>query len=55
MADSSLQLIILNLVLNWSLLVLIWLVQVIIYPGFDQIPSDIILWYVKRISLVFKI
>jgi hypothetical protein len=56
MADFSLQLIIFNLVLSWGLLALIWLVQVIIYPGFHQIPSgsfiDYHRWYVKRISII---
>jgi hypothetical protein len=45
-----------NLALGYGLLVLIWLVQVIIYPGFHRIPPDIFIdyhrWYVKRISLI---
>ena len=45
-----------NLALGYGLVVLIWLVQVIIYPGFHRIPPDIFIdyhrWYVKRISLI---
>jgi hypothetical protein len=45
-----------NLALNWGLLILIWLVQVIIYPGFHRIPPDIFIdyhrWYVSRISFI---
>ena len=45
-----------NLALSWGLLILIWLVQVIIYPGFHRIPPDIFIdyhrWYVKRISCI---
>ena len=45
-----------NLALSWGLLLLIWLVQVIIYPGFHRIPTDIFIdyhrWYVNRISFI---
>jgi hypothetical protein len=45
-----------NLALSWGLLILIWLVQVIIYPGFHRIPPDIFIdyhrWYVNRISCI---
>jgi hypothetical protein len=48
--------IIFNLALSWGLMVLIWLVQVIIYPGFHRIPSgsftDYHRWYVNRVSLI---
>ena len=43
-----------HLAVSWGLLLLIWLVQVIIYPGFHRIPSDEFIgfhrWYVNRIS-----
>jgi hypothetical protein len=46
----------LNLAISWGLLVLIWMVQLIIYPGFQRIPpnefSAYHRWYVKRISSV---
>jgi len=49
-----LRLMMFNLALSWGLLILIWLVQVIIYPGFHRIPPDIFIdyhrWYVNRIS-----
>jgi hypothetical protein len=52
----TLQLIIFNLAVSWGLLVLIWLVQVIIYPGLQRLPagdfSDTHRRYVKRISLI---
>ena len=45
-----------NIAVSWGLLLLIWLVQIIIYPGFDQIPStgfkNYHRWYVKRISAI---
>jgi hypothetical protein len=45
---------ILNIALSWGLLLLIWLVQIIIYPGFSRIPSEDFVryhrWYVIRIS-----
>jgi len=47
---------VMNLALSWGLLVLIWLVQIIIYPGFHQVPSEDFRtyhdWYVKRITLI---
>jgi len=46
----------LNLAVSWGLLILIWLVQTIIYPGFDRISAGDFAgyhrWYVKRISAV---
>ena len=46
----------LNLAISWGLFVLIWLVQLIIYPSFQRIPSNEFsvyhLWYVKRISSI---
>ena len=43
-----------HLAVSWGLLLLIWLVQVIIYPGFHRIPSGDFIgfhrWYVLRIS-----
>ena len=45
-----------NLAVSWGLLILIWLVQLIIYPGFHRITSDDFIsyhrWYVIRISAV---
>ncbi len=45
-----------NLAVSWGLLVLIWLVQLIVYPGFHRIsPEDFQSfhkWYAKRISSV---
>jgi hypothetical protein len=45
-----------NLAISWGLLILIWLVQLIIYPGFHRIPSEVFIsyhrWYVIRISAV---
>ena len=45
-----------NLAISWGLLILIWLVQLIIYPGFYLIPSELFVsyhrWYVIRISAV---
>lgn len=50
------NLMIFNIALSWGLLILIWLVQIIIYPGFSRIPaSDFVnyhRWYVTRISAV---
>jgi hypothetical protein len=47
---------ILNIAISWGLLLLIWIVQIIIYPGLDRIPSkdfaDYHRWYVKRISAI---
>ena len=43
-----------NLAVSWGLLILIWLVQLIIYPGFHRISPEGFaayhLWYVKRIQ-----
>ena len=45
-----------NLSVSWGLLILIWLVQLIIYPGFHRIsPEEFVAyhrWYVIRISSV---
>jgi len=47
---------VIHLALSWGLLVLIWLVQIIIYPGFHRVPSENFRtyhdWYVKRITVV---
>ena len=46
----------LNLAISWGLFVLIWLVQLIIYPSLHRIPSNEFsayhIWYVKRISSI---
>jgi hypothetical protein len=53
---TPLQLIVFNLAVSWGLSILIWLVQVIIYPGFVRIPAgkfvDYHHWYVKRITII---
>ena len=45
-----------NLAVGWGLLVLIWLVQLIIYPGFHRISHEEFAayhrWYVLRISSI---
>jgi hypothetical protein len=45
-----------NLAISWGLLILIWLVQLIIYPGFQRISRDAFAayhrWYVIRIAAV---
>ena len=45
-----------NIALSWGLFILIWLVQLIIYPGFHKIPRESFTayhrWYVVRISCV---
>jgi hypothetical protein len=45
-----------NLAVSWGLTILIWLVQLIIYPGFHRVPpEDFVLyhrWYALRISVV---
>jgi hypothetical protein len=45
-----------NLAVSWGLLILIWLVQLIIYPGFHHIPREAFAayhrWYVIRISSI---
>jgi hypothetical protein len=47
---------ILNVAVSWGLLILIWLVQLIIYPGLARIPSSDFVkyhaWYVIRITMV---
>jgi hypothetical protein len=46
----------LNLAVSWGLLVLIWLVQIIIYPAFDRIPAEDFRafhrWYTVRIAAI---
>jgi len=45
-----------NVAVSWGLLILIWLVQIIIYPGLARIPSNEFVnyheWYVTRITMV---
>lgn len=45
-----------NLAVSWGLLILIWLVQLIVYPGFQRILPEAFAsyhqWYVKRIAYV---
>jgi hypothetical protein len=45
-----------NLSLSWGLMVLIWLVQIIIYPGFIRIPGSEFrqyhAWYMRRIAVI---
>ena len=45
-----------NVAISWGLVSLIWLVQIIIYPGFRQIPAAEFVnyhrWYVIRISAI---
>ena len=45
-----------NLAVSWGLLILIWMVQLIVYPSFHRIPPDGFApyhkWYVKRISSI---
>ena len=45
-----------NLAISWGLFILIWLVQLIIYPGFHRITCEAFAayhrWYVVRISSV---
>ncbi len=56
MFDHLSQLAVFNIAVSWGLCVLIWLVQVIIYPGFRQIPSRVFInyhrWYTIRISAI---
>ena len=44
----------LNVAVSWGLLLLIWLVQIIIYPSFSRIPDSEFIeyhrWYVVRIG-----
>ncbi len=45
-----------NIAFSWALVALIWLVQLIIYPGFHRIPTQDFgtyhRWYATRISFV---
>ena len=45
-----------NLAVSWSLFLLIWMVQIIIYPGFIRIPSNEFVsyhrWYAIRIACI---
>ena len=45
-----------NVAVSWGLFILIWLVQIIIYPGLARIPSNDFVnyheWYVTRITMV---
>ena len=45
-----------NIAISWGLLLLIWLVQIIIYPGLSRIHSKDFVnchsWYVVRISVI---
>ena len=45
-----------NLTLSWGLMVLIWMVQIIIYPGFNRIPRSSFhayhTWYTRRITVI---
>ena len=47
---------ILNVAVSWGLFILIWLVQIMIYPGLARIPSNEFVnyheWYVTRITMV---
>ena len=53
---SGMHAMLINLAISWGLLLLIWIVQVIIYPGFHRIPADDFVayhrWYVSRISVM---
>lgn len=45
-----------NLAVSWGLLVLIWLVQIIVYPGFHRIGTEDFRafhrWYTMRIAVI---
>jgi hypothetical protein len=45
-----------NVAVSWGLLTLIWLVQIIIYPGLARIPADDFVqhhaWYVTRMTMI---
>ena len=45
-----------NVAVSWGLFILIWLVQLIIYPGLARIPSNDFVnyhaWYVTKITMV---
>lgn len=47
---------IVNVAVSWGLLILIWLVQIIIYPGLARIPADDFVqyhaWYVIRMTMI---
>ena len=55
-ADMLTLIHIVNVAVSWGLLILIWLVQIIIYPGLARIPcKDFInyhAWYVTKITMV---
>jgi len=55
MGNASL-LYIFNIAISWGLLVLIWLVQTIIYPALNRIPSKDFVnyhrWYMTRITAI---
>ena len=48
------MIIICNIAVSWGLLILIWLVQIIIYPGLRHIPSSAFVdyhrWYTLKIT-----
>lgn len=56
MVELSWQIALANLSVSWGLMLLIWLVQIIIYPTLARIPADRFRqyhrWYVKRIGLI---
>lgn len=56
MFDNLSQFYVFNLAVSWGLLILIWLVQIIIYPGFRHISSNVFVsyhrWYAFRISVI---
>ena len=55
-ADMMTLIHIFNVAVSCGLLILIWLVQIIIYPGLARIPSNDFVnyhaWYVTRITMV---
>ena len=56
MSGNTSLLYIFNIAVSWGLLLLIWLVQVIIYPAMSRIPAKEFVsyhrWYVTRISAI---
>ena len=46
----------LNIAVSWGLMILIWIVQLIVYPGFLRIPANRFTifhrWYAVRISII---
>lgn len=56
MSANLSHLYILNIAASWGLVVLIWVVQIIVYPGFRHIASEDFPnyhhWYVIRISAI---